>query len=156
MAHLLVDGPVSDIQRGSETQGSGSSHRGTGSMHVSTSQLTSMRIGNQAVQLKSKHLFVVKEGERVIAAGRVKHGVLEIGAAHNVSAGTVYQPSILLGWIMVGLLLLIGIPFSLILIGVPFVVYAGYLVYVILGWQKSKALVEAAVNQAALATASAR
>src|SRR2546426_9165406 len=88
MAQILVDGIVSDVQRGSETTGGGGSYRGTGSMQVSTTQLTIMRIGKQAAELKSKSMFHVKDGDRLIAAGRDKNGILKIRAARNISAGT--------------------------------------------------------------------
>jgi hypothetical protein len=149
MAHILVDGIASDIQRGSETVGGGSTVGGTGTIQVSTNQVTTMRIGNQAAELKSKSMFIVKEGERVIAAGMEKHGVLKIGAARNLSAGTYYNPPIMLGWLIAGLSLLLGIPFSFMLIGLPLVAFAGYMIYLVQGWKKSLAMVEAAALQAA-------
>jgi hypothetical protein len=148
MSHILVDGPVSDIQRGSETQGSGSTYRGTGSMQVSTTQLTVMRIGTQAAELKSKNMFIVKEGERVIAAGKVKHGVLKFGAARNLTAGTYYHPPIMLGWVIVALCMLLGVPLSFVFIGLPIVGLGVYYLLVVLSWKKSLAMVEAAAATA--------
>jgi hypothetical protein len=144
MAHILVDGIVSDIQRGSETTGGGSSYRGTGTTHVSTTQLMIMRIGKQAAELKSKSMFIVKDGEHVIAAGREKHGVLKIGAARNLSAGTYYHPPIVLGWVLAVACLMLGIPTSFILIGLPFLAFGIYMIYIVLGWRKSLAMVEQA------------
>src|SRR5215475_12080051 len=89
---IIVDGIVSDIQRGSETVGGGSTIRGTGTIQVQTNQIMTMRIGNKAAELKSKSMFVVRDGERVIAAGTDKQGVLKIGAAHNLTGGTYYHP----------------------------------------------------------------
>ena len=153
MAHILVDGIVSDIQRGSETVGGGSTIRGTGTIQVSTNQLMTMRIGNKAAELKSKSMFIVKEGERVIAAGTEKQGVLKIGAAHNLSAGTYYHPPIMLGWVIVGLSLLLGVPLSFIILGLPLVAFAFYMIYLVQGWKKSLAMVEEAVRQAKPLTA---
>ena len=153
MGQILVDGIVSDIQRGSETVGGGSTYRGTGTIQVSTNQLMTMRIGNKAAELKSKSMFVVKEGERVIAAGTEKQGVLKIGAAANLSAGTYYHPPIMLGWLIVGLSLLLGVPLSFIIIGLPFVAFAFYMIYLVQGWKKSLAMVEEAARQAKPLTA---
>ena len=146
MSPILVDGIVSDVQRGSETTGGGGSYRGTGSMQVSTTQLTIMRIGKQAAELKSKSMFHVKDGDRLIAAGRDKNGILKIGAARNISAGTNYRPPIILGWMLVGASLLLGIPLSFILIGLPFVALGIYMIYTVLGWKKSLAMVEEAAR----------
>jgi hypothetical protein len=148
MAQILVDGIVSDIQRGSETVGGGSTIRGTGTIQVSTNQMMTMRIGNKAAELKSKSMFIVKEGERVIAAGTDKQGVLKIGAAHNLSAGTYYHPPMMLGWLIVGLSFLLGVPLSFIIIGLPFVAFGIYMIYVVQGWKKSIAMVEEAARQA--------
>jgi hypothetical protein len=148
MAHIVVDGIVSDIQRGTETRGSGGSYQGTGSMQVATTQLTAMRIGNQAAELKSKSMFIVRDGERVIAAGTQKGGVLKIGAARNLSAGTVYQPPIITGWIGAGAALVLGLPLSLIFIGLPFVGVGIYMIMQCLSWKKSVNLVEAAASHA--------
>ena len=153
MAQILVDGIVSDIQRGSETVGGGSTIRGTGTIQVSTNQMMTMRIGNKAAELKSKSMFIVKDGERVIAAGTDKHGVLRIGAIRNVSGGTYYHPPIILGWVIIGLSLLLGVPLSFIIIGLPFVAFAFYMLYVVLGWRKSLAMVEEATRQAQPLTA---
>jgi len=144
MPHVLIDGVVSDIQRGSETSGSGSSYGGTGQMRVQTTQLTVMRIGGQAAELKSKSLFIVKDGERVIAAGKSKHGVLRIGAARNMTAGTSYRPPVLLTWFGAALLILLGVPFSLFLIGIPLLLVGIYVAYTAVGWMKSIRMVEAA------------
>ena len=135
MAQILVDGIVSDIQRGSETVGGGSTIRGTGTIQVGTNQMMTMRIGNKAAELKSKTMFIVKEGERVIAAGTDKAGVLKIGAAHNLSAGTYYHPPIMLGWLIIVLSLLLGVPLSLIIIGLPLVAFVIYLFFVVMGWK---------------------
>jgi hypothetical protein len=108
MAHILVDGIVSDIQRGSDTSGGGSTYRGTGTVQVSTTQVMTMRIGDKAAELKSRSMFIVKEGERVIAAGTEKQGVLKIDAARNLSAGTYYHPPVGLGWLIVACLLLLA------------------------------------------------
>jgi hypothetical protein len=148
MAHIVVDGIVSDIQRGSETSGSGSSYQGTGGMQVATVQLTTMRIGNRAAELKSKSMFIVRNGERVIAAGKEKHGVLQIGAARNLSAGTVYHPPIITGWIAAVAALVIGVPFSFIFIGLPFVAMGIYLIIRSLSWKTSVTMVEAAARNA--------
>ena len=153
MAQILVDGIVSDIQRGSETVGGGSTLGGTGTIQVSTNQVMTMRIGNKAAELKSKSMFVVKEGERVIAAGTEKHGVLKIGAACNLSAGTYYHPPIMLGWVIVGLSLLLGMPLSFIILGLPLVAFAFYMIYLVQGWKKSLAMVEEAARQAKPLTA---
>ena len=148
MPHVLVDGVVSDIQRGSETSGSGSSYRGTGQMHVQTTQLTVMRIGGQPAELKSKNLFIVKDGERVIAAGKTKHGVLRIGAARNLSAGTYFHPPVVLAWVGAALLIVLGIPLSVFLIGIPFLLFGIYVAYMAVGWMKSIKMVEAAAKDA--------
>ena len=148
MAHILVDGIVSDVQRGTETTGGGSSYRGTGSMQISTSQITTMRIGSKAAEVKSKGMFIVKDGERVIAAGKEKGGVLKIGAARNLTAGTVYHPPVIAVWIAAGASLLLGIPLSLIIIGLPFLGLGIYLIYLALGWKKSIAMVEEASSNA--------
>ena len=148
MPHVLVDGVVSDIQRGSETSGSGSSYRGTGQMHVQTTQLTVLRIGGQPAELKSKSLFIVKDGERVIAAGKTKHGVLRIGAARNMSAGSYYRPPVVLTWVGAAVLVVLGLPLSVFLIGIPFLLFGMYLAYVAVGWMKSIKMVEAAARDA--------
>ena len=148
MPHVLVDGVVSDIQRGSETSGGGSSYKGTGQMHVQTTQLTVMRIGGQPAELKSKNLFIVKDGERVIAAGKTKHGVLRIGAARNLSAGTYYHPPVVLAWVGAALLIVLGIPLSVFLIGIPFLLFGIYVAYMAVGWMKSIKMVEAAAKDA--------
>ena len=153
MAQILVDGIVSDIQRGSETVGGGSTLHGTGTIQVSTNQVMTMRIGNKAAELKSKSMFVVKEGERVIAAGTEKQGVLKIGAAHNLSAGTYYHPPIMLGWLIVGLSLLLGVPLSFIIIGLPLVAFGIYMIYMVRGWKQSIAMVEEAARLAKPLTA---
>ena len=148
MPHVLVDGVVSDIQRGSETSGSGSSYRGTGQMNVQTTQLTVLRIGGQPAELKSKSLFIVKDGERVIAAGKTKHGVLRIGAARNMSAGSYYRPPVVLTWVGAAVLVVLGLPLSVFLIGIPFLLFGMYLAYVAVGWMKSIKMVEAAARDA--------
>jgi hypothetical protein len=155
MAQIIVDGIVSDIQRGSETVGGGSTIRGTGTIQVGTNQMMTMRIGNKAAELKSKSMFIVKDGERVIAAGTDKQGVLKIGAVHNLSGGTYYHPPIMLGWLIVGLSFLLGVPLSFILIGLPLVAFGIYMVYVVQGWKRSIAMVEEAVRQAKPLTAAA-
>jgi len=148
MNQVLVDGIVSDIQRGSETQGGGSTIRGTGTIQVSTNQIMTMRIGNKPAELKSKSMFIVKDGERVIAAGTDKQGVLKIGAACNVSAGTYYRPPVMLGWVIVVCSILLGVPFSFIIIGLPILAFGGYMIYVVLGWKKSIEMVDEAARQA--------
>jgi hypothetical protein len=145
---IIVDGIASDIQRGSETVGGGSTIRGTGTIQVSSNQLMTMRIGDRVAELKSKSMFAVRDGERVIAAGTEKNGVLKIGAIRNISAGTYYHPPVMLGWLIAGLSILLGIPFSLILIGLPLVGFGVYMIYVVLGWKTSIAMVEAAAAQA--------
>ena len=156
MAQILVDGIISDIQRGSETVGGGSTIRGTGTIQVSTNQMMTMRIGNKAAELKSKTMFIVKEGERVIAAGTDKNGVLKIGAACNLTGGTYYRPPIMLGWVIVVCSLLLGVPLSFIIIGLPFVAFGIYMIYVVQGWKKSLAMVEEAVRQAKPLAATAK
>jgi hypothetical protein len=148
MTQILVDGIASDIQRGSETVGGGSTLRGTGTIQVSTNQMMTLRIGNKAAELKSKTMFIVKDGERVIAAGTDKHGVLKIGAAVNLSAGTRYHPPVMLGWLIVVCSILLGLPFSLILIGLPLLAFGGYMIYVVLGWKKCIERVEQAAREA--------
>jgi hypothetical protein len=148
MTHIVVDGIVSDIQRGTETRGSGGSYQGTGSMQVATTQLTTMRIGKQAAELKSKSMFIVKDGEQVIAAGKEKNGVLKIGAARNLSAGTVYRPPIIQGWVGAGAALVVGVPFSFIFIGLPIVGVGIYMIVQCLSWKKSVEMVEAAASHA--------
>jgi hypothetical protein len=107
-----------------------------------------MRIGNKAAELKSKSMFIVKDGERVIAAGTDKQGVLKIGAACNLSAGTYYRPPVMLGWVIVACSILLGIPFSFIIIGLPILAFGGYMIYVVLGWKKSIEMVDEAARQA--------
>ncbi len=145
---IIVDGIASDIQRGSETVGGGSTIRGTGTIQISSNQMMTMRIGNKVAELKSKSMFAVRDGERVIAAGTDKNGVLKIGAIHNVSAGTYYHPPVMLGWLIVACSMLLGVPFSLILIGLPLLAFGIYMIYVVLGWKKSIAMVEEAASQA--------
>src|SRR4051794_12194656 len=113
-------------------------------MQGATSQLTGMRIGKQPATLKSKNMFIVKNGERVIAAGTQKHGVLRIGAARNLSAGTVHHPPIITGSIGAGAALVLGLPLSVIFIGLPFVGVGIYMIVQCLSWKKSVNMVEAA------------
>jgi hypothetical protein len=152
---VIVDGIVSDIQRGSETVGGGSTIRGTGTVQISSNQMMTMRIGNKVAELKSKSMFAVKDGERVIAAGTEKQGVLKIGAIHNVSAGTYYHPPVMLGWLIAGSSLVLGVPLSFIIIGLPLVAFGIYMIYLVLGWKKSIAMVEEAANGAKTLTARA-
>jgi len=112
--------------------------------------LTVMRIGGQAAELKSKSLFIVKDGERVIAAGKTKHGVLRIGAARNLSAGTSYHPPVVLAWVLAILLVGLGLPFSIFLIGIPFLLVGIYVAYTAVGWMKSVKMVEVAAGGAKL------
>lgn len=151
MARIVVDGNVSDIQRGTETHGGGSTTPGGLGIQVHTDQILVMRIGGQAAQLKAKGMFVVKDSERVIAAGKVKDGVMHIGAARNITGGTQYNPPIAMGWLMVGCLFLIGLPFSVIIIGLPFVGLAIYNIFKVLGWKEDVRLVEQAVRDSRIA-----
>jgi hypothetical protein len=113
-------------------------------MQVETAQVTVLRIGGQAAELKSKSMFIVKEGERVIAAGKLKQGVLKISAARNLTGGTYYYPPMMAGWVAVVTSFLLGVPLSFALIGLPIVGFGIWLLVLVLGWKKCIAMVEAA------------
>ncbi len=121
MAIVLLDGQVSGLARGSETFGSGSVSGGKGRMMVVSNQMTSFRIGGKPANLKTKELVAIADGDRVIAAGKDKHGVLQVDAIHNVTAGNHYYQPVTLMWILAAASLALGVPFSFILIGLPIV-----------------------------------
>jgi hypothetical protein len=147
MAQEVLEGLVSDIERGSETAGGGSTHAVHGRIHISTRQLLILRIGGRPAELKSNSMFIVKEGDRIIAAGPVKNGVMRIGAANNLTAGNQYRPQINLAWLAAALLFLMGLPLSLLLIGLPLLALGVFYTNVARSWTKSVALVEAAARK---------
>ncbi len=59
MAHVLLDGQVSSLARGSETFGAMRAGRGI----VNSNQMTSFRIGGKPAQLKSKQLVAIADGD---------------------------------------------------------------------------------------------
>ena len=111
-------------------------HQGSGQMMVATAQLMVMRIGGQPAELKSKSMFIVKEGERVIAAGSSKNGVLKIGAAKNMSAGTTFESPTTSMYFLGGLMTLLGLPTSLFIIGLPVLGFGVYFLW--LGYHGGK------------------
>lgn len=148
MPRIVADGLVSDIQRSTEIRTGGSDRPGGVGKIERTEHLLVMKIGSQVAQLKSPHFFAVTEGERVVAAGKVKDGVLKIGAVHNLTAGTQHNPPIAMGWTMAGLLMFLGLPSSVILIGIPFVGLSIYNIVRTMGWQKDLRLVTQAAREA--------
>ncbi len=115
MAHVLLDGQVSSLARGSETFGAMRAGRGI----VNSNQMTSFRIGGKPAQLKSKQLVAIADGDRIIAAGKEKAGVLTVDALQNVTAGNHYYQSAPLLWVLAVCLFALGLPLSFILIGIP-------------------------------------
>jgi hypothetical protein len=147
MANVLLDGQVSNLARGSETLGSGSMRGGTGRMMIVSNQMTSFRIGGKPANLKTKELVAITDGDRVIAAGKDKRGVLQVDAIHNVTAGNHYYQSVTLLWILAVASLVVGLPFSFILIGLPFVALGVWAIMMALRVSKSiKMLKEAVVH----------
>jgi hypothetical protein len=141
MAYTLLDGQVSGLARGSETFGSMRNGRGM----VNSNQMTSFRIGGKPAQLKSKQLIAVADGDRVIAAGKEKSGVLTVDALQNVTAGNHYYQSVTLLWILAVCSLALGVPFSFIIIGLPLVGLGIWAVYMALRVSKNIKMVKEAV-----------
>jgi hypothetical protein len=94
---------------------------GKGRMMVISNQMTSFRIGGKPANLKTKELVAITDGDRVIATGKDKRGVLQVDAIHNVTAGNHYYQPVVLMWILAVCSLVLGLPFSLFLIGLPIV-----------------------------------
>ena len=145
MAHVLLDGQVSTLARGSETFGSGYMRGGTGRTMVVSNQMTSFRIGGKPAQLKTKELVAITDGDRVIAVGKDKAGVLRVNAIHNITASNHYYQPVILLWILAVCSLAIGLPFSLILIGLPFLGLGIWAVITALRVRKSIGMVKLAV-----------
>jgi len=63
-------------------------------------------------------------------------------AIFQEQGGTVYQPPIMVGWVVVVVSMLLGIPLSFVFIGLPIVGLGIYYLFVTLSWKKSVAMVE--------------
>ena len=141
MAYVLLDGQVSSLVRGSETFGAIRAGRGS----INSNQMTSFRIGGKPAQLKSKQLVAITDGDRVIAAGKEKAGVLTVDALQNVTAGNHYYQSAPLLWMLAVCLFALGVPLSFILIGLPLVGLGIWVVIMAVRVRKSIKMVKEAV-----------
>jgi hypothetical protein len=125
MAIETFSGVVSGIRHSTETVG----HVGREGGSVATGQVLAFRVDDRPAQIKLKDLPDVRDGERVTLAGRLKNGTFHALALRNDQTRAVYSTNALPGYVMGGLLVLIGLPLSLVIVGLPLLAGGAYTLY---------------------------
>ncbi len=125
MSLTTLSGVVSGIRHSTETEG----HIGKGGGNVRTGQVLAFRIGDTSAQIKLKDVPDIRDGEQVTLAGHMKNGAFRALAIRNDTTRAVYGTAPMPGYILGGLMVLVGIPLLLVIIGVVFIGVGGYTLY---------------------------
>lgn len=125
MSLSTLSGVVTGLRHSTETVG----QIGRNSGSVSTGQVLAFRIDERSAQIKLKDMPDIRDGERVTLAGRLKNGTFHALALRNDQTGAVYSTSPTPGYVIGGLLVLVGIPLLALLVGVLFIGFGGFTLY---------------------------
>jgi hypothetical protein len=125
MALTTLSGTVTGIRHSTETVGQIGKNGGS----VQTGQVMAFRVDERSAQIKLKDMPDLRDGERVTLAGRAKNGTFRALALRNDQTRAVYATAAWPGYVMGGLMVALGIPFSFVLIGLPFLVIGLYTLY---------------------------
>lgn len=125
MSLTTLSGIVSGIRHASVTEGQIGKHGG----NVRTGHALSFRVNDRSVQIKLPDLPDVQDGEEVTLAGRVKNGTFHALAMRHNRTQAIYATPATPGYIMGGILTLVGIPLLFILVGIFFIGFGAYTLY---------------------------
>lgn len=113
MGLARVAGRISRIASATEVTGKS----GTYDMGIRSDHVWAFRIGDRAALYKRRSLAHFSEGDHVTAAGRDRKGTFEIAACRNDTTGALYEAPGVAVCIVSVLLILLGIPMTLVFIG---------------------------------------
>jgi hypothetical protein len=119
-------GKVSHLQFSSEVTGHISGSHGRVSGQMQTKQVVTFRVDGKPAQIKLKGQPSLSEGDMVVLAGKSKNGTFHARAMHNRTAGAVDHLPVIPNLVWGGVLVVLGIPLSLIIIGLPFLAIGIY------------------------------
>jgi hypothetical protein len=133
MSLTTLSGVVTGIRHSTETRG----HVGRNGGNIQTGQVLAFRIGDQSAQIKLKDVPDIRDGERVTLAGRHRNGSFQALALRNDQTRAVYGTPAMPGYILGGLMVLLGVPLLFIVVGVLFLGAGGYTLYQAYGYDKA-------------------
>jgi hypothetical protein len=125
MGMVTRTGSATGLVRSSQTEGAVGRNGGS----VRTAQVLTFRLDGKVVEIKLPTQPNVDDGESVTVAGREKNGVFRALALRNDVTGAVYAIPSGPGFVMGGLLVVLGVPLLFVVVGVLFLGFGGWTVY---------------------------
>jgi hypothetical protein len=116
MGMVTRTGAATGLVRSSQTEGAVGRNGGS----VRTAQVLTFRLDGKVVETKLPTQPSIDEGESVTVAGREKNGVFRALALRNDATGAVYAIPSTSGFVMGGVLIVLGVPLLFIVVGVLF------------------------------------
>ncbi|MEM0928256.1 MAG: hypothetical protein AAGI89_03085 [Pseudomonadota bacterium] len=137
MAYEILKGPVSDIEKGSMTEGR--LQRGGGT--IDTSETVAFRIGKTAVSLKLGRAFKnrqvsLKDNDHVTLVGKMTDGGFLARAMRNDETSVIYAPAPSYYWGAFAAMFLLGLVLTLVVVGLGIILGSFILVPMALNAQK--------------------
>ncbi len=123
----VLRGRASDVDRGHDN--TIVSQRQGGAAHI-VNQIATFRVDQKPVTFKSRILVSIKDGDEIVAAGKLKNGTLEALAVRNISTGALYTHSLVMPIVLTSLLALLGLMSLSIGLGYVILPIAGFF-----GWR---------------------
>ena len=152
MAVELVQGTAKILDSGVETHGYVSGSGGNVRGQIESMRTVTLDVGGSIVHVKHKQPIVVVDGDQVVVAGVRKPNGINANAMANRTRSTRNNAPATLVIIAGVLMILLGLPLSLILLGLPLVAFGGYFLYVGLNMKKANALIDEALSRSPAVT----
>lgn len=115
-----LSGKVSHLQFSSEVTGHVSGSHGRVSGQTRTKQVVTFRVDGKPAQIKLPGQPSISEGDSMVLAGKSKNGTFHARAMHNLTAGAIDHLPTTANLVWGGILVVLGLPLSLVIIGLPF------------------------------------
>jgi len=125
MALATLTGPVSGIRHSTETRGTVGRNGGS----VNTGQVIAFRVGERSAQIKLPDVPDLRDGDQVTLAGSEKNGVFRALALRNDQTRAVYSIPTTIGYLMGGLLCLVGVMLLVFIVGILFIGAGAWTLY---------------------------
>jgi hypothetical protein len=122
MSLTTITGVASGFRHATVVEG----HTSTNGGSIRTGHALAFRVDGRSVQLKLPDMPDVQDGEAVTLAGRVKNGTFHALAMRNDRTRAIYATPAMPGYIMGGLMTVVGFPLLFILVGVFFIAFGSY------------------------------
>ena len=119
----VLSGQVSHVTTTSTVQGE--VKRGKGRVH--TFHKTDFRVGGKAAVFKAS--INIADGDQVTLVGKLKGGELHARAIRNEQTGVIHSGITTAAYVSGGILVVVGLPLSLIIIGIPLVAFGGWVLF---------------------------